>query len=163
MKEHEQRQALIAAAHQESQGLAMQQNAQRADMEIVKLKESHPDFEKDFEGTYQRLGQWVTDPNGGGIPLNEWNETYDHRRILMAYDAMKAREQNAGAMDQASRVRAKVAALPQVRSGPRIEPGDNERERYATAINDMQRLDSVRSIARALQAREDLANANRRE
>jgi len=132
-------------------------------MEIVKLKESHPEFEKDFEGTYQRLGQWVTDPNGGGIPLNEWNETYDHRRILMAYEAMKAREQSAGAMDQASQVRAKVAALPQVRSGPRIEPGDNERERYATAINDMQRLDSVRSIARALQAREDLANANRRE
>jgi hypothetical protein len=159
--DEQRRQALIQQAQQQISNYENQQTQMRVQNERQALMQKEPAFADDFDSTYTALGRWVTDPNGGGIPVEQWNREYDHNRILIAYRAWKADQQNAAATDRNSSVRAKVAKLPRIRSGARHEPGQTEQASYATALDKMSKTDSTRDIARALQARQSLKAARR--
>jgi hypothetical protein len=152
------RQTMLQHAQAQTNQYQQQQAAQRVGFERSQLSEKEPDFASDFVGTYAALGRWVTDPDGGGISVEDWNSEYDHTRILIAYRAFKASEHASVTKDRNSTVRAKVANLPRVRSGAPTEPGHSEREGYATALNQMKATNSVRDIANALSARDALKN-----
>ena len=155
------KQAMLQQAHQQAAQYQQTQQAQRIDYERSMLAEKEPAFASDFDGTYAELGRWVTDPNGGGVSVEEWNSEFDHRRILIAYRAMQNDENVAAARKNKTAVRAKVANLPRVRSGAPTEAGHSEREGYAAAINKMRESGTTRDIARALQARDALKKARR--
>lgn len=142
----------LAQARQQAEVAERAEMATRITTERQALAEKEPAFANDFEGTYAALGRWVTDPNGAGVPVEEWNREVDHRRILIAYQAWKGSEQNAAATDRASSVRAKVAQLPRIRSGARHEPGQTEQANYSAAVDKMKASGTTRDIARALQA-----------
>ena len=151
-------QQLLSNAQQQQAMYEQQQMGQRVEQERSLLSDKEPEFASDFDGTYAKLGQWVTSPDGGGVPVEDWNNEYDHRRILIAYRAMKASEQNAAAQDRDSVVRKKVANLPRVRPGARVEGGQTERVGYEAALSKMRDTDSTRDIAKALLARSALNN-----
>lgn len=151
--DEQRRVALLQAAQQQTAAYEQTQRATQVANERQALADKEPAFASDFDGTYAALGKWVTDPNGGGVSVEDWNREADHRRILIAFRAWKGSEQNAAATDRKSTVRKKVANLPRIRSGARHEPGQTEQAGYDTAINQMRESGTTRDIARALQAR----------
>lgn len=155
------KQALLQQAQVQAQQYQQQEQQQRVGFERSMLAEKEPAFASDFDKTYAELGRWVTDPNGGGVSVEEWNSEFDHRRILIAYRAMQNDQHRATARENQTAVRAKVANLPRVRSGAPQEAGHSERESYAAAVNKMRESGSTRDIARALQARSALKKARR--
>ena len=155
------KQVLLQQAQVQAQHYQQQEQVQRVGFERSMLSEKEPAFASDFDKTYAELGRWVTDPNGGGVSVEEWNSEFDHRRILIAYRAMQGDEQVAAARENKTAVRAKVANLPRVRSGAPSEPGHSERESYAAAVNKMRGSNSTRDIARALEARSALKKTRR--
>ena len=106
---------LLQQAQQQAHNIRQHQNQERVLSERSALSEREPAFASDFDSTYAGLGKWVTDPNGGGVSVDDWNNEYDHNRILIAYRAWKADEQASVATDRNSAVRARVANLPRVR------------------------------------------------
>ena len=153
MADDQRRMSLLNEARAQASAYQSQQHSERVVNERQALGDKEPAFSGEkFESTYAALGQWVTDPNGGGVPVDEWNREADHRRILIAYRAWKGTEQNAAATDRTTAVRKKVANLPRIRSGARHEPGQTEREGYATTLNQMKETGTTRDTARALEA-----------
>lgn len=156
------KQTLLQHAQAQAQSYQQQEQMQRVGFEKSMLAEKEPAFAPGrFEETYAELGRWVTDPNGGAVSVDEWNNEFDHRRILIAYRAMQGDEQAVSARENKKVVRAKVANLPRVRSGAPSEPGHSERESYAAAISQMRGSSSTRDIARALEARSALKKARK--
>ena len=155
------RQQLLYAAQQQAAALEAQQNGQRIESERAALADKEPAFRDNFDKTYAELGAWVTSPEGGNIPVEDWNQEYDHSRILLAYQAMQRAQQDAATRDGTQKVRATVAKLPRIRSRGVESPGQSEREQYAAAVQKMQRSSSAQDIARALQARNRLLDTNR--
>lgn len=152
---------LLQQAQQQAHNIQQHQNQERVLSERSALGEKEPAFASDFDSTYAGLGKWVTDPNGGGVSVDDWNNEYDHNRILIAYRAWKADEQASVATDRNSAVRARVANLPRVRSGAPTEPGHSEREAYAAAVTKHQASGTVRDIAKALMARDAVRKTRR--
>jgi len=161
MEDMRRKQALLQQAQAQQQHYQMQQQQQRVGYERSMLAEKEPAFASDFDRTYAELGKWVTDPNGGGVSVEEWNSEFDHRRILIAYRAMQNDQHRATARENETTVRKKVANLPRLRSGSPQEAGHSEREQYAAAVNQMRESGTTRDIARALQARSALNKARR--
>ena len=155
------RQQLLYAAQQQQAAMQAQQNGQRIEAERAALADKVPEFRDNFDKTYAELGAWVTSPEGGNIPVDDWNQEYDHSRILLAYQAMRSAQQDAATRDGTQKVRATVAKLPRIRSRGVETPGQSEREQYAAAVNKMQRSSSAQDIASALQARNRLLDSNR--
>lgn len=155
------KQAMLQQAQVQAQQYQQQEQQQRVGFERSMLAEKEPAFAGDFDKTYAELGRWVTDSDGGGVSVEEWNSEFDHRRILIAYRAMQNDQHRATARENEGAVRAKVANLPRIRSGSRNEAGHSERESYAAAVNQMRESGTTRDIARALQARSALKKARR--
>jgi DNA polymerase III alpha subunit (gram-positive type) len=118
-----------AARHQLQTEAAQRIEAQRQariPAERQHLEQRSPEFKKDFDSEYAKLGRYILAPDGGGLRAEEWDLVDDHRYVLLAHKAMKYDE---ATRKKAPSVRQKVAGLPRVvRPGVQRDPGDTHRE-----------------------------------
>ena len=157
MQDQQRRAQLLSMAHQEQARLADQGRQEQIPRAIAELQSREPAFAKDFDATYEKVGRWITSPSGGGLSVEQWNQVVDPRQVLIAFKAMTADEQGLTVREATPRLRKKLSAMPKVRSGAPVEPGQSEQTAYNDSLKAMQTDSSLDAIANAFLRREELS------
>lgn len=147
MIEAQRKQELVNAAKAQHQALYNQQRMEIVQRERASLAAKHEGFATDFDKTYGEITQWVTDPKGGGLPAEMWDQIFDHRAVLLVEKAMK---HDRAAKVEVPKVTRKLAKVPKVvRPGRKVSTRQTETNEYADALSKAKLSGSVDDLAKA--------------
>lgn len=156
------KQELAHAARSQQEALYNQQRFEVVQRERAALAEKHEGFKKDFDGTYAEITQWVTDPDGGGLPPEMWDQIFDHRAVLLVEKAMK---HDRTAKVKVPKVTRTLAKLPKVvRPGRKVASNrQTETVEYADALSRAKETGSVNDLAAAFAMKERMKRDARKK
>ncbi len=149
----ENRQRVLQAARYQQQQIQQRQITERVPQERAALAALVPEFQKDFDGTYRRLGKWVV--GEGFLRPEEWDQIIDHRHVHLIWKAYKAETSAQATRKRVPQVTRKLAKTPKViRPGQHVEPGQAEREEYNAIVS--RPLNTQKDVQAAFFARQKL-------
>lgn len=143
---------LAAAASAQQEALYQRQRYEIVMRERAALQDRHDAFKENFDDTYAELTKWVTSPEGGGLPVEMWDQVYDHRAVLLAHKAM---QHDRATRNVAPKVARKLAKTPKVvRPGKHVDARQAKSEGYEKAKQTARESGTLDSLAEAFRQRE---------